>query len=263
MRSLSGIGFGLSIVFGVLFLAFIAEAYYLICFRKKKTVYQLFNWKKSTVLPTTHHHRHRRRHNHPEKTVTNPDTKSINEQNPEVDLSKDFIYKAFGQDTVEAELMRLHNLAGPPRFLFTIKEETMDDLESEDGKSIKGRSLSSPFFSPLLPSPPLKATLYGERGPLINPLFESTAEAEFNKFKSSPPPKFKFLRDAEEKLLRRLMEESKSSVVVDNNNSNSNNNNNIDVIREGSFLTFLVGKHRDVQILPLASSPATENSVVN
>ncbi|KAJ1404099.1 hypothetical protein SESBI_26836 [Sesbania bispinosa] len=36
--------------------------------------------------------------------------------------------------------MRLHNLVGPPRFLFMIKEETKEDLESKDGKSRGYRS---------------------------------------------------------------------------------------------------------------------------
>ncbi|CAN0879604.1 hypothetical protein LINGRAHAP2_LOCUS13160 [Linum grandiflorum] len=43
------------------------------------------------------------------------------------------------EESVELELMRLHNLAGPPRFLFTTKEETKEDLvDSEDGRSRVG-----------------------------------------------------------------------------------------------------------------------------
>ncbi|XP_010497724.1 PREDICTED: uncharacterized protein LOC104775215, partial [Camelina sativa] len=113
------------------------------------------------------------------------------------------------------------------RFLFTIMEETKADLESEDGRSRLGsrsrrRSLSdvpndctTPGFTPLAsprtlkPSSPLES--YPHHG--FNPLFESDGELEFNKFfrssSSSPPPKFKFLRDAEEKLRKRLIEEAK------------------------------------------------------
>nr|GEY08385.1 zinc finger BED domain-containing protein RICESLEEPER 3 [Tanacetum cinerariifolium] len=40
---------------------------------------------------------------------------------------------------VDNELLRLQGLSGPPRFLFTIKEETKEDMESED-KSKKGSS---------------------------------------------------------------------------------------------------------------------------
>ena len=56
-----------------------------------------------------------------------------------------FLLKPIGEEGVESELMRLHNLACPPRFLSTIKEGTEENLESEDGKSRKGsrtRSLS-------------------------------------------------------------------------------------------------------------------------
>ena len=80
---------------------------------------------------------------------------------PEMEL--DLLHKPFGEEgTVESELMRLHNLAGPPRFLFPIKEETKEDLESED-RSRKGsrtRSLSdlmltidTPFLTPVASSP--------------------------------------------------------------------------------------------------------------
>ncbi|TYJ41944.1 hypothetical protein E1A91_A03G054900v1 [Gossypium mustelinum] len=117
--------------------------------------------------------------------------------------------------------MRLHNLAGPPRFLFTINEETKEDLDSEDGrskgeKSRKGsrtRSLSDLMLTidtPLASPPPLNPLdSYHHQG--FNPLFESSTDGggELNKLRpsssSSPPPKFKFLRDAEEKLLRKLM----------------------------------------------------------
>lgn len=117
---------------------------------------------------------------------------------------------------MEAELLRLQNLCGLPRFLFTIQEETKEDLESEDGqKSRKGsrsRSLSdtilsmetpflTPFTSPsyFTPLTPMES-LCNHNG--FNPLYESSSDAEFNKIRSSPPPKFKFLRDAEDKLQR-------------------------------------------------------------
>lgn len=53
-----------------------------------------------------------------------------------------------------SEVMTIEGLLRPPRFLFTIKEETKEDMESEDSKSSKGgrshkgrhgRSLSDPF----------------------------------------------------------------------------------------------------------------------
>ncbi|KAJ0789591.1 hypothetical protein HanPI659440_Chr05g0205331 [Helianthus annuus] len=47
----------------------------------------------------------------------------------------------------EVELLRLQNLSSPPRFLFTIKEETKEDLEYKDKskRGLRGRSLSDVF----------------------------------------------------------------------------------------------------------------------
>lgn len=71
---------------------------------------------------------------------------------------EDFISRLFPlrrEGIIEpSEVMTIEGLLGPPRFLFTIKEETREDMESEDGKSTKGgkshrschsRSLSDPF----------------------------------------------------------------------------------------------------------------------
>ncbi|KAG2299792.1 hypothetical protein Bca4012_011383 [Brassica carinata] len=233
MKTISGLGIGLSLVCGFLLLALVAEVYYLLRWKKKiisqeieeekeeeqqvgyyaKELIQLFCFKK-------------------------PQSSQSNHGGREVEISRN-------QDLelgFEAELMKLHN----HRFLFTIIEETKADLESDDGKSRLGsrsrtRSLSdlplgvndcnTPGFTPLaspttLTSSPLEP--YSHHG--FNPLFESDGELEFNKFfrssSSSPPPKFKFLRDAEDKLRRRLMEEAKSieqKVAV----------------TEGSFLKFM------------------------
>ncbi|KAL2464436.1 Glucan endo-1 [Forsythia ovata] len=55
----------------------------------------------------------------------------------EIDLElrsrKDLLLKGYGEDGVETELMRLHNLCAPTRFFFTVKEESKEDLESDDG----------------------------------------------------------------------------------------------------------------------------------
>ncbi|KAK9154740.1 hypothetical protein Sjap_002220 [Stephania japonica] len=120
--------------------------------------------------------------------------------------------------------MAEHNLAGLPRFLFTITEETKEDLESDDGRLTSYRSqegsrmslrdllsVETPFMTPLSSppflDPPISPTMesYCHHG--FNPLFESSAKASSGKF--SPPSKLKFLRDAEEKLyIRNLMEEA-------------------------------------------------------
>ncbi|XP_022732179.1 uncharacterized protein LOC111286464 [Durio zibethinus] len=295
MTSFSGLGIGLSLVFGCLLLALVAELYYLLWWKKRiatseveddygnyaKELIQLFCWKKSASL-----HAATATNNNNQDLVKDQDTNGV-EPDLELGSSKDLLPKGFGEEGVESELMRLHNLAGPPRFLFTIKEETKEDLESED-RSRKGsrtRSLSdliltvdTPFLSPLA-SPPMKSPplnpldSYHRQG--FNPLFESSTDAELNKVRSSPPPKFKFLRDAEEKLLRRLMLEAEKRVqrnggsLQDSGVKAVNSTTILTEDTEGSFLKFIVGKNREPfqylpqypssssQVLPLASSPTT------
>lgn len=300
MKSFSGLGVGLSLVFGCLLLALVAELYYLLWWKKRiasseveddysnyaKELVQLFCWKKSAsslhaaTTTTTTNNNNRDLAKDQEANGVEPDL--------ELGSSKDLLLKGFGEEGVESELMRLHNLAGPPRFLFTIKEETKEDLESEDGRSRKGsrtRSLSdlvltadTPFLSPLA-SPPLRSpslnTLDSYHRHGFNPLFESSTDAELSKLRSSPPPKFKFLRDAEEKLLRRLMLESEKRVqrnggsLQDSGVKAVNGTTILTEETEGSFLKFIVGKNREPlqylplypssssQVLPLASSPTT------
>ncbi|PSR90060.1 Serine/threonine-protein kinase roco5 [Actinidia chinensis var. chinensis] len=266
MACFSGLGIGLSFVFGCILLGLVGELYYLLWWKKQfsstsrgiedhhhfpnyvKFVPNLFCWKKPNSTTKT-------------QQVTDPEANG-SDPDPELGSSKeDLLCKGYGEEGVESELMRLHNLCGPPRFLFTISEETKEDLESDDGRSRKGsrtRSLSDcllvdPILTPLA-SPTIRANpnleSYHHHG--FNPLFESFKEAEINKLRSSPPPKFKFLRDAEEKLMRRLMEEREK--------------------REGSFIRITVEKNKEreahqhhghqqhsstaSQVLPLASSPS-------
>ncbi|GMG98249.1 hypothetical protein Nepgr_000089 [Nepenthes gracilis] len=237
-----GLGIALSLVFGGLLLALVAELYYLLRWKKIRTsgrsseedytaqaeqLFCPFCWKKPSSIND--------QSNNDISTIpTNPDA---NSHDPDIEMgtSKDMLLKAFGEDGVESEIMRLQNLAGPPRFLFTINEETKEDLESDDGKSKGDRSrkgsrtgslsdlilaVEAPFLSPLS-SPPLKASTalnplhsYSRHG--FNPLFESSLDAELNRLRASPPPKFKFLRDAEEKLYKRLLGEAEKSKVRNN-----------------------------------------------
>ncbi|KAE8666687.1 hypothetical protein F3Y22_tig00112491pilonHSYRG00054 [Hibiscus syriacus] len=271
MKSFSGLGIVLSLVFGCLVLALVAELYYLLWWKKRfanseveydysshaQELVQLFCWKK----PSASLHA---------STITNSN-QDTNGVEPDIELgpTKGLLLKGFREEGVELELMRLHNLAGPPRFLFTIKEETKEDLESED-KGSRRRNLNdvmlpvdTPFHSPSS-SPPLKSPLgsyYQPQG--FNPLFESSTDAELNKLRSSPPPKFKFLRDAEVKLLRRLTLEAEKMVQSRRDNATEG------TIVEGSFLKFIVGKNREPlqylqqypsnssRVLPLSSSPTT------
>ncbi|KAI4352105.1 hypothetical protein L6164_006389 [Bauhinia variegata] len=277
MKSLSSVGLGLSVVFGCLLLALVAEVYYLLWWKKRitnrdiesdyrspvKELFYMFCWKRPSSL----------RHSalNPgelcnsmrisETLVHNPEGQFQSQAN-----NKDFVFKPFGQDSMEEEYMRQHDLSGPPRFLFTIVEETKEDLESEDaksrgdlsGKGSRGRSLNdllftvetpylTPMASPPFFTPPLTPMAhYNHHG--FNPLFESATDAEFNRMKSSPPPKFKFLQDAEEKLRRKLKEESEG-----------NGDGEVD---DSNFITVIVDRKRDTelnhhsntsQVLPLAS----------
>lgn len=308
MASLSGLAIGLSFLFGCILLGLVAELYYLLWWKKRFTRREKFEEEDYTHnTPVFSYLSCWEKPNSVNKVKTQEElqTPSLgiqsdvngHEQDPELGMGKDLLLKGFGEESVEAELMRLHNLCGPPRLLFTINEETKEDLESEDGKSRGDRSrkgsrtrslsdllvtLDTPFLTPL-PSPPLKAQQaldsYYHHG--FNPLFESSTEAEINKLRSSPPPTFKFLRDAEEKLLRRLMEEAEKRALkkegplqdsIKKSPPNSTTNTAPDQLKgDGSFIKLIVGKSKEgeavhhqlshyhstpSQVLPLASSPS-------
>ncbi|KAI4322150.1 hypothetical protein L6164_021870 [Bauhinia variegata] len=298
-----GLVIGLSIVLGCLFLAAVAQLYYLLWWKKRRTHAEIESdqsnyakellhrmcWNQSSSLHTSNEA--------VEIVRVDAETKG-QEVDLEMGTGKDVVLKTFEEEGVESELLRLHNLAGPPRFLFTIKEETKEDLESEDGKSRGDRSkkgsrtrslsdlmlaIDTPFLTPVASSPkksPLNSLdSYKLQG--FNPLFESSTELELNRVRSSPPPKFKFLRDAEDKLCRRLIEEAqkktlKNNVSVQESEVKDSPNPTMvtqdkDIV-EGSFLRFIKNKERELQqqqphrpqfpsgssqVLPLASSPTT------
>ncbi|RDX70420.1 hypothetical protein CR513_50338, partial [Mucuna pruriens] len=254
MKSLSSVGLGLSIIFGCLLLALVAEVYYLLWWKKRitnreiendygnpvKELFYMFCWKRpSPSLRQTSF-------TPPElcSSVRIGDSLVHDPEQVHSQSGKEFVFKPFGEDGMDAEYMRQQDLLGPPRFLFTIVEESKEDLESDDGKSkggkgSRGRSLgdllvvetpymtpttSPPFFTPPFTSP------YNQRG--FNPLFETATDAEFNRLKSSPPPKFRFLQEAEEKLRRKLQDESKG------------NGDEVD----GSFITILVDKKTEREV---------------
>lgn len=295
MGTFSEIGIGLSVVFGFLLLALVGELYYLLWWKKKISrseigtdqimteneygnyvteLTQLFRWRKSSSSNSVGNGIRIR------DNVKGEEANREMESDPELGGSnKDLLLKALGgEEGVEAELMRLHNLAGPPRFLFPIKEESKEDLESDDGRSRKGSRTGSMMSSDLvlnlspLASPrtksPLNPLRFQHNGFNFNPLFESSSsstEAELNRLRSSsPPPKFKFLRDAEEKLLRRLLIEETEKRMQRNSGFAP------EVNQDGSFLKFIVGKNNEQiqclpqcttssssQVLPLSSSPIT------
>ncbi|MCD7460320.1 hypothetical protein HAX54_043290 [Datura stramonium] len=241
MKSLSSVGLGLSVVFGCLLLALVAELYYLLWWKnrivktnledgKAREFCYMFCGKSRTCLNPN---------GLKSQEICASDTQLVHEPTQlqlqvgsnSVDSSSDFWFKPFGDDNSTNMDNEFMGLCGPPRFLFTIKEETKEDLESEDGKSksenksrkgSRTRSLSdlclnvveTPFLTPLAsPScftPPLSPIVMQRNGFNFNPFLESASDAEFNKFirSNSPPPTFQFLRDAEDKFCRRFMEEN-------------------------------------------------------
>ncbi|KAG6415472.1 hypothetical protein SASPL_122883 [Salvia splendens] len=191
MGSFRGLGIGLSLVFGFILMGLFAVLCYLLWW-KKRTVYsrsakienlEKFSfplcWKNSDSVGGS------------SRELTNSIRSQFEQEDVEAGLSKsESEAKGYGEEGVESELMRLHNLCGPPRFLFTIKEESREDLESEDGKSRISNSMSFGIGSPI-PSPAFRTSNL------------AMTEAEVNRLRSSPPPTFKFLKDAEDKFMRK------------------------------------------------------------
>ncbi|KAL6977345.1 hypothetical protein U1Q18_026146 [Sarracenia purpurea var. burkii] len=279
MRSLSNLGLALSLIFGCLLLALFAELYYLLLWKKKRIITNnrgieveedefrrspsareflyMFCWK--STPPTSLSAR-----------VLNPRVLA------QVDSGKNSWLRTLREkeERLEAELIRIQILSAPPNPLSSIKEETKEDLESdEDGKST--RNDETPFFTPLASppyfTPPLTPveyhSTYYNYNQGFNPLFGSPTEEaeELSRMRWSPPPKFKFLKDAEEKFKRG--EELREEVVDEVDGS-------VEEEGDGSFITLIVGREREVknhhpnhsnlpkchssssQVLPLPSSPS-------
>lgn len=246
MRGLSKLGVGLTVVSALLLLALAAELYYLLVHKRRqrrraaavsdaasspssssRELLQLFCFKKPPALASTY-------------------AQEPSEAVAEVVVDED---DDDDDETVEAQLMRLGSLVGPPRLLFTIKEETKEDLESEDGRSRCGRSRSlgdllhcseTPYLTPASsPLPPAMEKSY-------NPLFESPA-ASPAAVAASPPPKLQFLKDAEEKLYRRaLAEEAKRARGSPSQAAGE---------EDGGYITIVVGKN--TRVIPLPSPPGS------
>ncbi|MED6147467.1 hypothetical protein PIB30_044286 [Stylosanthes scabra] len=287
MKSLSSVGLGLSIVFCCLLVALVAEVYYLLWWKKRittnnreienhnygnpfKEVLHMFCWKKPSPSSSSSLSTSSLRLHNTGFTCSSMSNSDTLVHDPESQTNnKEFRFKPFGEDNgmVDADFMRQQELLGPPRFLFTIVEESKEDLESDDGKSkgkgSRGRSLGdllvvetpylTPNASPSFFTPPFTpVSPYNQHG--FNPLFESVTESEFNRIKSSPPPKFKFLQEAEEKLRRKLQE------------GDNKKGNNADEVDDCSMKTTIVVDKKiesfmnlpqyhssSSQVLPLAS----------
>lgn len=262
MRSLSSVGLALSLIFGCLLLALVAELYYLLWWKKRITKREIvdeysispsrffnsFCWKKPSSLTST---------------ALNPQELHVHEPQALIHPhpNKALWPHPCGEEgeVEETELMRLQTTCNPSRVLFTILEETKEDLESEDGKSRSRRmsdvnqTVETPFWTPVASpyfTPPISPmdSSFNQCG--FNPLFESSTDAQFNRLISSPPPKFKFLKDAEDKLCRRkLMEEEGAKD------------------EENGFITIIIAQNNEKevnhsghnsgssQVIPVSSSP--------
>ncbi|KAK5795370.1 hypothetical protein E1A91_A10G239400v1 [Gossypium mustelinum] len=259
MKSLSSVGLGLSIVFCCLFLALIIELYYLLWWKKRLTstrdiendynnpaseLFYMFCWK---------------------KTALNPQEIRFQDQQQDQDLFFKPFDDGVDDDDDEHDEDGDDDVIGPRRLLFTIIEETKEDLESEEGKSKKGRSLSdvllnveTPYLTPLASPPfltppltPLEASCYSHHG-FNNPLFESTSFADLNTLmkppSSSPPPKFKFLQEAEEKLRRKM---TFMGQVHNNGGDDGHLSPTLKHLKDeedGSFITIIVDKNKENRV---------------
>lgn len=249
MPALSRLGVGLTVVSVLLLLALAAELYYLLVHKRRqrrraaavsdaasspssssRELLQLFCFKKQPALASTYAQ----------------DARAGDAAVAEgVDEDED----DDGDDTVQGQLMRMGSLVGPSRLLFTIKEETREDLESEDGRGRCGRSRSlgdllhcpeTPFLTPVSsPLPPTMEKSY-------NPLFESPVASPAAVAKS-PPPKLQFLKDAEEKLYRRALAEEA--------NRARRSPSPVAGEEDCGYITIVVGKN--TRVIPLPSPPGS------
>lgn len=206
MKPLGCLGIGLSFVSGCLLLALVAELYYFFWWKKRRSnvdiersfsipgekLPYLFCWKTPSFLIPT---------------ALNPQgicNGAVHSDEGHGQL------KPLEEDSADAELM---SLAGYPRSLFTIEEETLEDLESWGSKkgpirkSLRDllRSHETPTATP--PSSPAPTPMARQKKTMLN----SQPEPEAS---SSPPPTLKFLRDAEEKLYRKTLVEEALKVHI-------------------------------------------------
>ncbi|XP_039071982.1 uncharacterized protein LOC120219194 [Hibiscus syriacus] len=218
MKSLSSVGVGLSIVFGCLLLALIAEIYYLLWWKNRlRTSSDLENDFKNPEIRFAEeqqcHHRHQ-------------------QQQHNLQPNKDLMLKPFDGDHGNG------NFEQQPGFLFTIIEETMEDLESLETPYLTPLA-SPPFFTP--PLTPIDVCFAHQFG--FNPLFESRTDADFDRLttSSSPPStRLKFLQEAELKLHRETLMED-----VHNNGGLKFSSAYLGDEEDGSFITIIVDKSKE------------------
>ncbi|XP_051116568.1 uncharacterized protein LOC127241518 [Andrographis paniculata] len=235
MKSLSGVGLGLSLVFGCLLLALIAEIYYLLWCKTK------------TIHSTPHSHSHP----HPPPNIIPQILTTCCTPTPlRLCSSTPLVHHPSKTKPPPNPIGTL------PRFLFTITEETIEDLEEisdqeygfpfhvvrrkqqptthlADLLQVLELDTPTPFLTPIgspapnYYTPPLTPTVWINNNngdhQRLGQFFqvaekERERDAAFNRMRASPPPTFKFLRDAEDKMIQRkkLMEEQNGGGDRDN-----------------------------------------------
>ncbi|KAE8684915.1 putative RING/U-box superfamily protein [Hibiscus syriacus] len=277
MKSLSSVGLGLSIVFGSLMLALVAELYYLIWWKKrltsKRDFFYMFCLKPSSSSSTS---------------TSSMAHSALNLQEIRITMDESQQEQSHLFHHLQSKLKPFDR---PPRFLFTIVEETMEDLDQCEEEKSKAKfgsmilSVETPYLTPIA-SPPFFTPPHT---PPLNPLFESASDAHFNRSirsspSSSPPLKLKFLKEAEEKLHKRmLMEEMAADDDDDINSGFDGGEESGDMTppskylkdeEDESFITINVDRSKGgfvnqqqqfhsgyaSLVLPLSSSPSTLNS---
>lgn len=266
MKSLSGVGLAMSVVFGFLLMALLAELYYLLWWKRRitnariedgaaaKELFFMFCGKNPSSSLTMK-----------AQEISIPDNLVCHERQPSTYRGEED--EEGDERSMEAELMRL---SGPARFLCTIKEETMEDMElSDDSKrrdDSKGRmvvlesataaAVETPFLTPLA-SPPY----YTPPLTPANQFWEEPRSDIITEAAASPPPSFKFLRDAEEKAHHHhnRKDSETSSSEEDLPYKDEENGSFITLVfprsREGEFVSQLSSISSSSQVLPLSSSP--------
>ncbi|KQJ87098.1 uncharacterized protein LOC100824723 [Brachypodium distachyon] len=235
MRALSKLGVGLTAVSALLLLALAAELYYILVHRRRRRAAAAVSDAVSSSSPSSSSRE--LLHLFCFKKPPPAAAATTEAADPEAAVAGEDEEEDDEDESVEAQLMRLGSLVGPPRLLFTIKEETREDLDSDDGG--RSRSLAdllhrSPLFLTPASSPPVVESSS------FNPLYEPPAAAA-----PSPPPSLQFLKDAEEKLYRRaLAEEAKRARLSPSPAAGD---------EEGGFITIVVGKNN--RVIPLPPSP--------
>ncbi|KAL9230555.1 hypothetical protein vseg_005893 [Gypsophila vaccaria] len=257
MKALNSIGLGLSVLFTCLLLALVGEIYYLLWWKRRRIIVNrndidIENDNHTTDCSKKSSSSYNSlccQNNQAAPSVVNIST-NITQQHHSPILPQEVHscpeYKA-------PEGQNGHFSSGPaPGSLFTIKEETTEEIIMESASLEEGKcslitgetersrkslndllkcvdnvtpyvtpSSSPPFLTPSTPNEHLSGC--SDEVGLNN--------GAYNKLWSSPPPKFKFLRNAEEKLVRKTMLMKRESDLSSNEGVN------------GSFINIIVAEN--------------------